>query len=82
MSCVVQVVGGRVISGVGKSGKPYSFCALAVVAQDDRGVVVGELVLDGEAMPAPGRYAVELVPRVRDGRMSFAASKLTPVPPK
>ena len=80
MSPIVQVVGGRVISGVSKSGKPYAFTALAVVGQGDRGAIVGEIVMDGEAIPAPGRYEVQLAPRVRDGRIAFAVEKLLPAP--
>lgn len=81
MSLVVQVLGARVQSGTGKqSGRPYEMTICAVAFQNDKGVQVGELVINGGQIPAPGKYAVELEPQVRDGRVSFGARGLTPVP--
>lgn len=79
MSVVVNVLGARVQSGTGKqSGRPYEMTICAVAFKGDKGIAVGELVINGGVVPAPGLYAVELEPQVRDGRVSFAAKSLTP----
>lgn len=79
-SVVVNVLGARVMSGTGKqSGKAYEMTICAVAFQNEKnGVQVGELVMNGAAVPAPGKYTVEVEPSVRDGRVSFGVKSLVP----
>lgn len=77
---VVKVLGARVQSGTGKqSGKPYEMTICACAFKGERGVEVGELVVNGGQVPAPGDYEVELQAQVRDGRISFGAKSLRPL---